>query len=170
MTTKLFLFCSLGVKLSTMANPLACFLGFCVLPRSMISIAIMTAVSVGSAIYILVIASYSPVPPVNTPTAAVFMVRNNTFLEVLIGIKILPGRTWTKNSYPGTRPGLKIEGHPGAGPGAGQRFQPPAGTRTQISVRADLWYPYLFLHPGQIHHLTYVHILRAAPGRKTRRS
>ena len=75
--------------MSTMANPLACFLGFCVLPRSMISIAIMTAVSVGSAIYILVIASYSPVPPVNTPTAAVFMVRNNTFLEVLIGIKIL---------------------------------------------------------------------------------
>ena len=92
MTTIVFLFCSLGVKLSTIANPLACFLGFCVLPRSMISIAIMTAVSVGSAIYILVIASYSPIPPVNTPTAAVFMVRNNTvpyWKKALIGIKLL---------------------------------------------------------------------------------
>ena len=92
MTTIAFLLCSLGVKLSTIANPLACFLGFCVLPRSMISIAIMTAVSVGSAIYILVIASYSPVPPVNTPTAAAFMVRNNTvpyWNKVLIGIKLL---------------------------------------------------------------------------------
>ena len=92
MTTIVFLFCSLGVTLSTIANPLACFLGFCVLPRSMISIAIMTAVSVGSAIYILVIASYSPVPPVNTPTAAVFMVRNNMVpyrKKVLIGIKLL---------------------------------------------------------------------------------
>ena len=45
-----------------------------------------------------------------------------------------PGRDWTKNSYPGTRLGLKVESHPGAGQGAGQRFQPPAGTRTQISV------------------------------------
>ena len=89
MTTILFLFCSLGVKLSTIAYLLACFLGFFVLPRSMISIAIMTAVSVGSAIYILVIASYSPVPPVNTPTAAVFMVRNYTVpyrKKVFIGI------------------------------------------------------------------------------------
>ena len=39
-----------------------------------------------------------------------------------------------KPFYPGTRLGLKVESHPGAGPGAGQRFQPPAGTRTQISV------------------------------------
>ena len=45
-----------------------------------------------------------------------------------------PGPDMEKNSYPGTRPGPKIEGHPGAGPGAVQRFQPPAGTRTQISV------------------------------------
>ena len=41
-----------------------------------------------------------------------------------------PGRDWTKISYPGTRPGLKVESHPGAGQG----FQPPAGTPTQISV------------------------------------
>ena len=53
---------------------------------------------------------------------------------LLVGTWPGPGPDMDKNSYPRTRPELKIEGHPGAGPGAGQRFQPPAGTRTQISV------------------------------------
>lgn len=68
------LFFSLGVKLSTIANPLACFLGFFLMVRNMISIAVMTVVAVASAIYIMIIASYSPVPPVDSQTAAVFMV------------------------------------------------------------------------------------------------
>ena len=45
-----------------------------------------------------------------------------------------PGLGLEKNSYPGTRSRLKVESHPRAGPGARQRFKPPARTRTQISV------------------------------------
>ena len=51
-----------------------------------------------------------------------------------------PGRAWTKSFYPGTGPGLKIEGHPGARPGAGQRFQPLSGPGHKFQSRTDLWY------------------------------
>jgi len=66
--------CSLGVKLAMLANPLACFLGFCAFRQSFIVLNILTAVAMASAAYIIVIASYSPTPPVEGVAGAVFMV------------------------------------------------------------------------------------------------
>ncbi|KAF6024224.1 hypothetical protein EB796_017476 [Bugula neritina] len=68
------LYYSLGVKLAMLANPLACFLGFCAFRQSFIVLNILTAVAMASAAYIIVIASYSPTPPVEGVAGAVFMV------------------------------------------------------------------------------------------------
>lgn len=66
--------CSLGVKLATLANPLACFLGFCLMPQSFVAIGVLTATSVVTAVYIIVIAGFSPEPPAEGAAAAVVMV------------------------------------------------------------------------------------------------
>lgn len=70
----LFCSCSLGVKLSALANPLACFIAFATVPKKKFIVYGLTGVVAITAVYIIIIASYSPQPPVHGAFTGILMV------------------------------------------------------------------------------------------------
>ncbi|XP_067942033.1 solute carrier family 52, riboflavin transporter, member 3-like isoform X2 [Watersipora subatra] len=65
---------SVGLKLAALSNPLCCFLGFFIMSKSFVVIGVLTSIVTASAAYIIVVASFSPVPPLQGQVAAVAMV------------------------------------------------------------------------------------------------
>ncbi|XP_067942732.1 solute carrier family 52, riboflavin transporter, member 3-like [Watersipora subatra] len=65
---------SVGLKLAALSNPLCCFLGFFIMSKSFVVIGVLTSIVAASAAYIIVVASFSPVPPLQGQVAAVAMV------------------------------------------------------------------------------------------------
>ncbi|XP_067942341.1 solute carrier family 52, riboflavin transporter, member 3-like isoform X2 [Watersipora subatra] len=65
---------SMGLKLAILSDPLACFLGFFGMSKRSVVIGVLTSIVTASAAYIIVLASFSPVPPLQGQTAAIAMV------------------------------------------------------------------------------------------------